>query len=57
MVLAKTSQTSSSDASPIHHFLAGSILSRKRTSLFEVRENGLAYLTDLPNAGDTAYVG
>ncbi len=35
----------------------GSILSRKRTSLFEVRENGLAYLTDLPSDGDTSYVG
>ncbi|MBN2393093.1 MAG: hypothetical protein JXR84_20355 [Anaerolineae bacterium] len=29
----------------------------KRTSLFEVREDGLAYLTDLPSAGDTSYVG
>lgn len=35
----------------------GSCLTRKRTSLFEVRENGLAYLTDLPSAGDTSYVG
>jgi hypothetical protein len=35
----------------------GSILSRKRTSLYEVHENGLAYLTDLPSDGDTAYVG
>ncbi len=35
----------------------GSILSRKRTSRFEVRENGLAYLTDLPSDGDTSYVG
>jgi len=35
----------------------GSILSRKRTSLFEVREDGLAYLTDLPSDGDTSYVG
>ena len=35
----------------------GSILAPKRTSLFEVRETGLAYLTDLPSAGDTAYVG
>jgi hypothetical protein len=35
----------------------GSILAPKRTSLFEVRENGLAYLTDLPSDGDTAYVG
>ncbi len=35
----------------------GSILAPKRTALFEVRENGLVYLTDLPSAGDTAYVG
>lgn len=35
----------------------GSILASRRTSLFEVRENGLAYLTDLPSAGDTSYVG
>jgi hypothetical protein len=35
----------------------GSILARKRTSLFEVRQDGLAYLTDLPSAGDTSYVG
>jgi hypothetical protein len=35
----------------------GSILARKRTSLFEVRTDGLAYLTDLPSAGDTSYTG
>lgn len=35
----------------------GSALARKRTALFEVRETGLAYLTDLPSAGDTSYVG
>ena len=35
----------------------GSALSRKRTALFEVREDGLAYLTDLPSSGDTSYVG
>jgi hypothetical protein len=35
----------------------GSILARKRTSLFEVRLDGLAYLTDLPSNGDTAYEG
>ena len=35
----------------------GSILARKRTSLFEVTTDGLAYLTDLPSAGDTSYVG
>jgi hypothetical protein len=35
----------------------GSCLARKRTSLFEVRLDGLARLTDLPSAGDTSYVG
>jgi len=35
----------------------GSALARKRTALFEVRENGLAYITDLPSEGDTSYVG
>ena len=35
----------------------GSVLARKRTSLFEIRPDGLAYLTDLPSAGDTAYEG
>jgi hypothetical protein len=35
----------------------GSVLARKRTALFEVRRDGLAYLTDLPSAGDTSYVG
>ena len=35
----------------------GSVLARKRTSLFEVRTDGLAYLTDLPSAGDTSYTG
>lgn len=35
----------------------GSGLARKRTALFEVREDGLAYLTDLPSGGDTSYVG
>ncbi len=35
----------------------GSVLARKRTALFEVRLDGLAYLTDLPSAGDTSYVG
>ncbi len=35
----------------------GSIMASKRTSLFEVRESGLAYLTDLPSDGDTSYVG
>jgi hypothetical protein len=35
----------------------GSVLARKRTSLFEIRTDGLAYLTDLPSAGDTSYTG
>lgn len=35
----------------------GSVLARKRTSLFEVRTDGLAYLTDLPSDGDTSYEG
>ncbi len=35
----------------------GSILSRKRTSLFQVKPEGLIYLTDLPSAGDTSYAG
>jgi len=35
----------------------GSILNRKRTSLFLVREDGLVYLSDLPSAGDTSYAG
>ena len=32
-------------------------MARKRTAIYEVRENGLAYLTDLPSNGDTLYVG
>ena len=35
----------------------GSALARKRTALFEVRLDGLSYLTDLPSSGDTSYVG
>lgn len=35
----------------------GSILSRKRTAIYEVRQDGLAYLSDLPSNGDTSYVG
>jgi hypothetical protein len=35
----------------------GSILSRKRTALFQVKPEGLIYLTDLPSAGDTSYAG
>ena len=35
----------------------GSIFSKKRTSLFLVKEDGLTYLSDLPSAGDTSYAG
>jgi hypothetical protein len=35
----------------------GSAFSRKRTSLFLVREDGLTYLSDLPSSGDTSYSG
>jgi hypothetical protein len=35
----------------------GSVFARKRTALFEVREDGLVRLSDLPSAGDTAYAG
>lgn len=35
----------------------GSILSRKRTSIFLVEEDKLIWLTDLPSAGDTSYGG
>jgi hypothetical protein len=35
----------------------GSAFSRKRTSLFLVREDGLTYLSDLPSSGDTSYAG
>jgi hypothetical protein len=35
----------------------GSVFSRKRTSLFLVEEDSLAYLSDLPSAGDTSYAG
>lgn len=35
----------------------GSIFARKRTSLFEVRPEGLTWLSDLPSAGDTSYAG
>jgi hypothetical protein len=35
----------------------GSILGKKRTSLFAVDEKGLTYLSDLPSAGDTSYPG
>ncbi len=38
-------------------FELGSILSRKRTSLFLVKEERLVYLSDLPSAGDTSYAG
>ncbi len=35
----------------------GSILSRKRTSVYLVEENNLYWLSDLPSAGDTSYGG
>jgi hypothetical protein len=35
----------------------GSVLSRKRTSLFLVEEDRLVHLTDFPSAGDTSYAG
>lgn len=35
----------------------GSALARKRTALYEVREDGLIHITDLPSSGDTSYVG
>jgi hypothetical protein len=38
-------------------FETGSILARKRTSLFLVEEGRLVWLSDLPSAGDTTYAG
>lgn len=35
----------------------GSMMSRKRTSLFLVEPQRLLYLSDLPSAGDTSYAG
>lgn len=35
----------------------GCVYSRKRTSLYEVTEQGLIFLTDFPSAGDTSYGG
>ena len=35
----------------------GSMLSRKRTSLYLVEPERLVYLSDLPSAGDTSYAG
>lgn len=35
----------------------GSVLARKRTGLYEIREDAIAYLSDLPSAGDTSYAG
>lgn len=35
----------------------GSVFGRKRTSLYEVTEKGLIFLTDFPSAGDTSYGG
>jgi hypothetical protein len=38
-------------------FETGSILARKRTSLFLVEQDRLVWLSDLPSAGDTSYAG
>jgi hypothetical protein len=38
-------------------FETGSILSKRRTSLYLVQEDGLIRLSDLPSAGDTSYPG
>ncbi len=38
-------------------FETGSILARKRTSLFLVEEDRLVWLSDLPSDGDTSYAG
>ncbi len=35
----------------------GSCLARKRTSLFEVRADGMVRISDLPSSGDTSYGG
>jgi hypothetical protein len=35
----------------------GSVLSRKRTSIFRVEPERLVWLSDLPSAGDTSYAG
>jgi len=35
----------------------GSCLARKRTSLFEIRADGLVRITDFPSSGDTSYGG
>lgn len=35
----------------------GSIFARKRTAIFEVKDNRLVWLSDIPSSGDTAYVG
>jgi hypothetical protein len=40
---------------PFHRL--GSIVSRKRTSIFRVENADLVWLADLPSAGDTAYAG
>ncbi len=35
----------------------GSIFAKKRTSLYELSDNGLRWITDFPSAGDTSYCG
>jgi hypothetical protein len=37
--------------------MMGSAFTRKRTSIFEVRHDGLIRISDLPSAGDTSYAG
>jgi hypothetical protein len=43
----------------INNFLMkqGSALARKRTAIFEVKENELVWLSNVPSAGDTSYAG
>jgi hypothetical protein len=35
----------------------GSVFSRKRTALFEIKPESIDWLSDLPSAGDTSYAG
>lgn len=35
----------------------GSIFAKKRTALYEIRDDGMVFISDLPSAGDTAYGG
>jgi hypothetical protein len=38
-------------------FRGGNFTNRKRTALFQVKNHGLTYVSDLPSAGDTSYPG